>query len=203
MENKRRRKKKKSGCLTGVIVAIAAIARFCVLLFTTNWFNGLKFKVLSLFYPQTYSEEVQASAKEFSVDENLIYAVIYTESGFRADAESGAGAVGLMQLMPETFTWLQERLDGEVVYSEDALKTPSVNIRYGTYFLSYLLEQYSDVPTALAAYNAGTTNVDRWLSDSAYSSDGKTLDDIPYDETRNYVKKVTDVRKKYENIYGG
>ncbi len=203
MENKRRRKKKKSGCLTGVIVAIAAIALFCVLLFTTNWFNGLKFKVLSLFYPQTYSEEVQASAKEFSVDENLIYAVIYTESGFRADAESGAGAVGLMQLMPETFTWLQERLDGEVVYSEDALKTPSVNIRYGTYFLSYLLEQYSDVPTALAAYNAGTTNVDRWLSDSAYSSDGKTLDDIPYDETRNYVKKVTDVRKKYENIYGG
>ena len=59
------------------------------------------------------------------------------------------------------------------------------------------------MPTALAAYNAGTTNVDRWLSDSAYSSDGKTLDDIPYDETRNYVKKVTDVRKKYENIYGG
>ena len=72
MENKRRRKKKKSGCLTGVIVAIAAIALFCVLLFTTNWFNGLKFKVLSLFYPQTYSEEVQASAKEFSVDDPSI-----------------------------------------------------------------------------------------------------------------------------------
>ena len=155
------------------------------------------------FYPRSYSEYVEKYCAVYEIDPNLAYAVIHTESGFNSHAVSHLGACGLMQLMPETFTWLQERLDGEVVYSEDALKTPSVNIRYGTYFLSYLLEQYSDVPTALAAYNAGTTNVDRWLSDSAYSSDGKTLDDIPYDETRNYVKKVTDVRKKYENIYGG
>lgn len=203
MENRKRKKEKGHGCLGfGITLVIVVIAIFCILLFATNVLDGLKYKVLSLFYQQHYTAEVEASAKEFDVDENLIYAVIYTESGFREDVVSNAGAVGLMQLMPDTFTWLQEKLDGEVRYTADDLKDPAVNIRYGVYYLSYLTRLYGDVPTALAAYNAGTTNVDKWLSDSDYSDDGKTLSAIPYSETEKYVKKVTDAWDIYEKIYG-
>ena len=190
------------GCLGGILVGIAVIAVFCVLLYATNTFNGLKLNIYKLFYQQEYTAEVEAACKEFGVDENLVYAVIHTESGFREDVVSHAGAVGLMQLMPETFTWLQEKLDGDVVYSDEALKDPAVNIRYGVYYLSYLTGLYGDVPTALAAYNAGTSNVDHWLEDALYSSNGRTLSVIPYDETEKYVKKVTKAREIYEKVYG-
>ena len=203
MDNTKRKKSKGHGCLGfGITFIAAAVAVFCVLLFATDVLDGLKYKVLGIFYQQSYTDEVEASAEEFNVDENLTYAVIRTESGFREDVVSRAGAVGLMQLMPETFAWLQEKLDGEVKYTAEDLKDPAVNIRYGTYYLSYLTGLYGDVETALAAYNAGTTNVDRWLSDSEYSDDGKTLKSIPYSETAKYVKKVTDAWEKYRNIYG-
>lgn len=203
MENNRRRKSKGHGCLGGGITfVIVAFAIFCVLFFTTDVMNGPKYKLYGLFYQQKYTAEVDAAAKEFGVEDNLIYAVIHTESGFREDVESHAGAVGLMQLMPDTFTWLQEKLDGEVRYTQSDLKTPAVNIRYGTYYLSYLIALYGDTGTAVAAYNAGAANVDKWLSDSSYSQDGKTLTDIPYKETKNYVKKVIRAREMYENIYG-
>ena len=209
MENNRRReyarrqKKQSRGCLgVGVTIVIAAVALFLVLLFATDVFNGPKQSLLRVFYPQKYSSEVEASSKEFNVDKNLVYAVIHTESRFQPDAESHAGAVGLMQLMPETFTWLQERLDGEVIYSDDSLYDPAVNIRYGTYFLSTLLKDYSDPSAAIAAYNAGSANVDSWLNDPSYSGDGKTLTVIPYEETRNYVEKVNNAWETYRRLYG-
>ena len=201
-QQRRKHRRKGHGCLGFGIVLVAVVVIFCILLFTTGVFDGLKYKVLGLFYQQKYTTEVEAASKEFGVDENLIYAVINTESHFREDAESSAGAIGLMQLMPDTFTWLQENLDGEATYSASDLKTPSVNIRYGTYFLSYLIDTYGDNSTAIAAYNAGFTNVDKWLSDPDCSSDGRTLTEIPYTETREYVKKVADARTMYEKIYG-
>ena len=108
-----------------------------------------------------------------------------------------------MQLMPETFNWLQEKLDGGVIYSADSLKDPDVNIRYGTYFLSILLERYGgDIRTVAAAYNAGTTTADNWLSDSKYSTDGVTLKVIPYEETSHYADKVAETRMNmYKKLY--
>jgi soluble lytic murein transglycosylase len=202
MERNRRKKSRGHGCLGfGIVFSIAVIAIICVLLFSTNALDGLKYKVLSIFYQQHYTAEVEAAAKEFNVDDDLIYAVIHTESGFREDVESHAGAIGLMQLMPDTFTWLQEKLDGEVIYTADDLKTPAVNIRYGSYYLAYLTELFGDSSAAIAAYNAGAANVDKWLADPAYSSDGKTLSDIPYKETREYVDKVMRAWEIYKKIY--
>lgn len=198
----RHEKKRGHGCLGFTLTLIlAAAAIFAVLFFTTNVFDGLKGSVYGVFYPRKYSAEVEKYSREFDVDESLVYAVIRTESGFREEVESYAGAVGLMQLMPGTFEWLQGMKDGEVVYTADSLKDPDVNIRYGVYFLSYLIDRYGSESTACAAYNAGTTTVDGWLSDAAYSSDGATLTSIPYSETDSYVKKVMDAKAMYKKLY--
>ena len=164
-------------------------------------YKGTKGKVYKFIYQQQYGEQVAKYAAEFGVEEALVFAVIRTESGFRSDAESDAGAIGLMQLMPSTFEWLQESLDGEVTYSSDSLTDPDINIRYGTYLLSLLLKQYEVQDTAIAAYNAGTSTVDGWLQDSSISPDGKTLSSIPYEETENYVERVDKAYNLYKKLY--
>lgn len=188
----------------GFLVLIVLLIFVGVMVFffvsDTNY-KGTKGKVYQFFYQQQYGEQVQKYAKEFGVEEPLVYAVIRTESGFRPDVESSAGAVGLMQLMPSTFEWLQESLDGEVTQSASALKDPDTNIRYGTYLLSVLLEKYGDRQTAIAAYNAGTTTVDGWLQDPNISPDGKTLSQIPYEETAHYVDRVDKSYELYKKLY--
>jgi soluble lytic murein transglycosylase len=150
--------------------------------------------------PSEYAEYVSRYSSEYGVPEELVWAVIKTESNFKASAVSGVGAVGLMQLMPDTFneitnSRLNERLDAGMRYD------PETNIRYGTYYLSYLYSRYGNWSTALAAYNAGLGKVDGWLQNKDYSSNGITLDRIPYKETRNYVKKVQKALKMYEDLY--
>lgn len=190
------------GCL-GFVAALTviAVAAAAVLFFATDVFEPAKKSLYGIFYPQQFSDKVSESCKEFGVEEALVYAVIRTESGFRPDVESPAGAVGLMQLMPSTFEWLQQRLNGEVIYSAEELKEPSINIRYGVYFLSYLLDRYGSADTACAAYNSGVATVDGWLEDSSCSEDGSTLSKIPYEETERYVKRVDEARDRYLKLY--
>lgn len=184
------------------LILIVAILGAIMFFFTGDDMSGLKGTVYGWFYPQKYTEQVEKASAEFKVDKNLVYAVIRTESGFRAEVESQAGAVGLMQLMPETFTWLQESLDGEITYTAESLKDPAVNVRYGTYFLSMLMDDYNgNIRTAAAAYNAGSSAVDSWLADSAYSSDGKTLTAIPYKETSDYADSVEEAYRIYAKLY--
>ncbi len=184
------------------LILVLAILAAAVFFFSGDGMSGLKGKVYSWFYPQKYTAEVKASAAEFGVDEALIYAVIRTESGFRPEVVSHAGAVGLMQLMPETFEWLQNSHDGSVTRTTADLTDPAVNIRYGTCFLSMLLRDYNgDVRTAAAAYNAGSTTVDGWLGDTRYSSDGRHLSLIPYEETSNYADKVAEAYEMYKKLY--
>lgn len=152
-------------------------------------------------YPVRYESIVAKAAKENGLEPALVYSVIKAESNFRAEAVSHAGAVGLMQLTPETFTWLQTKLKGERAYTAEDLKTPEVNIRYGCKFLSILLEKYSVEKTSLSAYNAGMGTVNTWLKDPQVSKDGKTLERIPYDETRNYVSAVLENYQKYKDLY--
>ena len=204
MSRRYREERRGHGCMGFVVSFILILLLVAALLFfTTNLFDGVKDWVYTIFYPQQYTEQVEQSSREFDVDEELIYAVIRSESGFRAEVESHAGAVGLMQLMPSTFEWLQNRLDGEVLYPASKLTDPDINIRYGTYFLRHLLDRYDgSIPTAVAAYNAGTTTVDEWLEDSRYSEDGKTLTLIPYQETAGYVVKVQKAYEMYRHLYG-
>ena len=196
-----RRGRGHGGCGFVLTLILVLLVIGGVLFFTTNLFSGYKNKVLSAFYPQKYSEYVSKYSEEFGVDDSLVYAVIRCESGFREDVESHAGAIGLMQLMPETFSWLQMNKDGEETYSATDLKNPEINIEYGTYYLSWLIKKYGVENTAVAAYNAGATNVDEWLTSTEYSSDGKTLSVIPYHETKEYVDRVESTKKMYDEIY--
>ncbi len=206
MNRARQTRRKKGHGVLGfflTLILVLAILGAIVFFFTGDAMNGLKGKVYSAIYPQKYTAEVERSAAEFGVDKNLIYAVIRTESGFRPEVESHAGAVGLMQLMPSTFEWLQESLDGEISHDVTALTDPGINVRYGTYFLSMLLKDYDgNVRTAAAAYNAGFVAVNGWLEDPACSSDGKTLSAIPYEETASYADKVEEAYEMYKKIYG-
>ena len=195
------KREKGHGCAGFTLTLIVVVAVILgALMFTTNVLDSVKYKLYSYAYPVKYSQEVEENAAEFGVDESLIYAVIRTESGFRPEVESYAGAVGLMQLMPETFEWLQYKLNGDVIYTTEQLRSADVNIRYGTYFLAYLIGRYGDEAVACAAYNAGAATVDTWLADSRYSSDGATLREIPYQETARYVEKIRTARDIYEHI---
>ncbi len=146
------------------------------------------------FFPCTYKRQVEECAKKYQVDKNLIFAIIKAESNFNKDAVSKKGAKGLMQLMDETGRWCTE----EIGISECELTDVECNINAGTFYFSHLLEMYSgNEKNAIAAYNAGYGNVDKWLEDKNYSGDGKTLDTIPFEETDKYVKKVMLYKKIY------
>lgn len=143
----------------------------------------------ALLYPQPYDREVEAAAAEFDLEPALIYAVIRQESLFRADAESSAGALGLMQLMPGTAADVARRL-GEPAPARAAMLRPELNVRFGTAELRRLLERYDgNLPVALAAYNAGPAAADRWLPQQSIAGD-IWLENVPYNETRDYVRRV-------------
>ena len=151
-------------------------------------------------YPTKYTEYVTVYAEKYGVPEELIYAVIRAESDFDSGAVSEAGAVGLMQLMPDTFKWLTDEilfdhLDSGMIYD------PETNVRYGTYYLSYLYDRYGNWELALAAYNGGLGNVDKWLTDDKYADGEGGLKRIPFKETRHFVSRVTDAWEMYVKLY--
>lgn len=153
---------------------------------------------LRLVYPRKYEDFVTKYATQFNVPEEIVYAVIKTESNFDPDALSSAGAVGLMQIMPATFEWLTD-MNGETL-SPLLLNDPETNIRYGVFFLRYLYEYYGNYPTAFAAYNAGMGNVGKWLASDEYSTNG-SLTHIPFPETSEYVRLVTKRAEQYKKLY--
>ena len=151
-------------------------------------------------YPQEYAEYVEVYAEAYGVPEGLVYAVIRTESSFDSGAVSPVGAVGLMQLMPSTFEWLTDDMLFEHLES-GMLYDPETNVKYGTYCLSFLYDRYGDWELALAAYNGGLGNVDKWLEDDRYADGEGGLKRIPFKETRQFVARVTDAWEMYERLY--
>lgn len=152
-------------------------------------------------HPMEYQEHVQKYASEYNIPEYIIYAIINVESGFDPDATSVAGAMGLMQMMPDTFTWLSSAEHLGENLSVTSLYTPEVSIRYGTYYLRYLFEKFHDWNNVFAAYNGGEGNVMKWLGDTKYSDGKGNLTHIPFKETRNYVKKVNRNVNFYRDTY--
>jgi soluble lytic murein transglycosylase len=168
-----------------------------ILLALIPFSKSLTGTVLKHFYPLTYSEYVEKYSVEYGVDKNLVYSVIKAESGFDPKAVSPREAKGLMQILDSTGEWAAEKIKIEN-FENSMLLEPETNIRIGCWYIARLLKQYNqDIELALAAYNAGSGNVSKWLKDNSISSDGKTLDRIPFEETENYVGKI----KKYNNIY--
>lgn len=147
--------------------------------------NKLMIRVL---YKKEYSEYVTKYSQEYVVDENLIYALIKAESNFQADAISNKNALGLMQLMPATAEEVAKK--NEIELTEDNILQPEININIGTKYISTLLEKYECVEVALAAYNAGIGNVDKWIANGIIKPDGSDIENIPFKETNNYVRKI-------------
>ena len=157
--------------------------------------------IMLKLYPKDYSEFVEKYCAEYSVSENFAYALIKCESNFDPKAKSSAGAMGLMQLTPETFSYLSEKLTGEAL-DEARILEPELNIRFGTYYISYLSEKFEgEKSLVIAAYNAGPAKVEEWLKNEKYSPDGKTLKAFPYKETENHIKKVLSAEDKYKTLY--
>jgi peptidoglycan lytic transglycosylase len=164
----------------GVITAVALVQEA-----RPGWFQRL-------WYPLRYEQIVRGHARNYDLDPALLAAVIYQESKFKADAESKSGAIGLMQLLPDTAKGIALHTGGSAFRVAD-LYDPELNVRYGCWYLRHLLRKYGDERTALAAYNAGQDNVDRWRRDGS---------GIQFAETRAYVNRVEDLKKIYRNAYG-
>lgn len=196
---RRQRKKKKGGCLRGFLAFLMCliIAFPFLYIFTENLGKSEDF-LLKSYYPLKYLEIVEKASEDYNLDKALIFAVIKTESGFNPDAESPVGAKGLMQIMPESFKWLQKLKGEELV--DNKIMNPEVNIDYGCYLLKYFLDYYKTEQCAVAAYNAGFV-VSDWLKNPQYSTDGRTLSSIPYKETADYVNKVEKAKEMYIKLY--
>ncbi len=146
-------------------------------------------------FPLKYQQEVEYACELYDVEEALVYSVINIESHFNENAISSKGAVGLMQVMPATAQGLAKDLQVE----NYDLKNAEDNVLFGTYYIGKLLERFDMLETALAAYNAGPTNVANWLQNMEYSEDGISLKKIPFKETRNYIEKFRQNYKYYKS----
>ena len=162
----------------------------------------VNFKViLKSFFPLEYEKSIIEYSEMYNVDPNLVAAVINTESKFVVDASSSKGAIGLMQIMPDTGKWIAEKLEISN-FNEEIIADPEINIRMGTWYLKKLSEDFNgDYILVLAAYNGGPGNVTKWLEDEKYSSDGENLHKIPFKETKSYVQKVKFNHRIYKYLY--
>lgn len=179
--------------------------------------------VLRQIYPLQYETYVEKYSEKNNLDKYLVYAVIKVESNFKPEATSSAGAIGLMQLMEETAVErlnvisssekssnennllnaasINEETDSSEPDNND-LYDPETNIKIGTSYLAYLIELYDgNIVLALTAYNAGLGNVEKWIKDGIIKADGSDIENIPYKETENYVRKILSSYQMYLKIY--
>ncbi len=156
--------------------------------------------VRELALPLVHEDVIRQQAGAKGLDPSLLAAVIYAESRFR-DVTSHAGARGLMQITPETAKYIAH-LSGGTAFEQGDLATPQINIAYGSFYLRYLLRRYAgNTVLALAAYNGGEGNVDRWIARSGEPERSFTVAQIPFAETREYVGRVLDARTSYREKY--
>ena len=167
------------------MVAAVAVAALYVVQTRPGWYERLR-------YPLHYEAIVRGHARNYRLDPALLAAVIYSESKFHPTARSSSGAVGLMQLLPDTAKGIAARTGGSR-FRVDDLYYPEINIRYGAWYLRHLLDKYGDERLALAAYNAGQENVDGWR---------RRRVGIQFSETRHYVARVEDLKGVYRDAYG-
>ncbi len=170
--------------MVATLLAVAAAAALLVWHVQPEWVQRIR-------YPLRYEHIVKGHARDYGLDPALVAAVIYTESKFDPEARSDAGALGLMQLLPETAKGIAVRTGGASFVVDDLL-VPELNVRYGSWYLRHLLDRYGDERLALAAYHAGQGNVDRWQAQGV---------EIQFPETRSYVDKVERLKKVYGSAY--
>ncbi len=186
---------KKSARASGAILVILALSVLAGFLYQTVWDAIDRGR-----YPREFSEYVSAYSEKYGVPEYIVYSVIKVESDFASNAVSHAGAIGLMQITPDTFSWISMMMKRTA--DTGMLYDPETNIEYGTYLLSYLYMRYNRWDTAFAAYNAGVTRADEWIQDPRYADEDGRLTNIPFKERKQYVKRVKDAIRVYKSLYG-
>lgn len=160
-------------------------------------------KYMDAAYPRHYSNLVEKYAKQNDLPEYLVYSIIKCESGFEPSAVSNIGARGLMQITNDTFDWIQFRMNDpkeqNVVY--DDMFDPETNIKYATYLFRHHLDEFGNVEASICAYHAGRGSVNSWLGNSKYSQDGETISEVPFDDTREYLRRVMNTSEIYKDLY--
>ena len=171
-----------------------------VILVVVVFLGIFKNKILKIIYPKTYKEIVVNCNEEYNVDENLIFALIKAESNFNSKAISNKKAIGLMQLMEETARDVAIKKNIQIDHNnlKDELLKEEVNIKIGTKYIGMLLEKYKNNEVALAA---GIGTVDNWIQKGIIKQDGSDIENIPYKETNNYVRKILRNYKVYKELY--
>ena len=193
-KDKGKKKKKKMKMWKKILITIITVLIICKALFLGAVYYGGK------NYPINYIEEIQKYSNEYGVDPKVVLAIMRVESNFKSDAVSKVNAKGLMQVLPDTAKHVAKLLNVNV--NSVDLNDPETNVKFGTYYLKYLMQNFINMDTVYAAYNGGIGNVNTWLKDSKYSNDGVSLYNIPSAETKNYVNKVNKALKAYEILYG-
>lgn len=180
----------------GMCIAILIIILFLL-------FGGIKIQniILKKIYPLKYTEEVEKHSEKYGLDKLLVYAIIKAESNFEPNITSSSGACGLMQLMESTAKEIAKKVGYEYTVKEE-LYNPNINIMLGTKYFSELLEKYdNNLNLALSAYNAGIGNVSKWIENGIIAEDGSNIEDIPFQETNNYVRKILRDYNIYKSLY--
>jgi soluble lytic murein transglycosylase len=181
----------------GAVLGVALITGLAAALFWPSFHQAVQ----EISLPLRHEDIIRQQAKDKDLDAALVAAVIYAESRFRDGQVSSAGAQGLMQLTPATAKYIA-RKSGGTAFVLDDLATPQVNISYGAWYLRYLLSRYAENETlALAAYNAGEGNVDRWIDEAHRNERDFTAESIPFPETREYVRTVIEAEREYRRSY--
>jgi len=156
---------------------------------------------ITVFYPQPHRYLVFTAALEHQVDPYLVFGIIRAESKYQSQARSPVGAVGLMQIMPTTAQWIAEQ-QGIKDFDPEQLQDPEVNINFGCWYLASLSEEFNgQVPLMVAAYNAGRGTVKRWTEEQVWDGSPDKLENIPFVETREYVRNVLKNYEAYKVIY--
>ena len=183
---------KKQITITAIVLILCMIIAFL----------NIPLRIQKIIYKKDYKEYVQKYAQEYNVDENLIYALIKAESNFNSNAKSSKDAIGLMQLMESTAQDVCKKTDLQISSDElsEKLLEPDININIGTKYLSILIQKYGNIEIAITAYNAGIGTVDNWIEKGIINSDGSNVENIPYKETNNYVRKILRDYKIYTNL---
>src|SRR3954468_18138694 len=175
------------------VLAAALLAGLAVALSWPSFHHAVR----EIALPLRHEDIIRQQAREKGLDPALIAGVIYAESHFRDGQTSAAGAQGLMQITTATAQMIA-RKSGGVAFTVEDLGTPQVNIAYGSWYLRYLMGRYAGNRTfALAAYNGGEGNVDRWISQARARDEDLTIAAIPFSETRTYVQRVLDAQRQY------
>ena len=165
------------------------------------WYEDVQYQKALRNYPVAYTDLIKESAKKYELDPYLVQSIVRCESSNDPTAVSKVGAIGLMQIMPDTGEWIAHKIDPELAYSLDMLEDPATNIEYGCWYLKFLSDRFDgNVMEIVAAYNAGHGSVQNWLDDPRFSQNG-TLTTIPFEDTARYYDNVMLAYENYKPLY--